>query len=147
MQIQKEDMIGRKSATDTFIPHKDKRAHISRVHVVTDVPPINGLLRHPRVFRVSMPYGPVENEPGREEGLMYMHMCNTTEVFKTILKNIAGSDKESKLGEVTPDALISAVQPLQGTYWYVPSSEELKLPTLKERRYKASTSHSPIILH
>jgi len=65
---------------------------------------------------------------------MYMHMCNTTEVFKTILKNIAGSDKESKLGEVTPDTLISAVQPLQGTYWYVPSAEELKLPTLKERR-------------
>lgn len=139
-------MFGRKSATDTFIPHKDKRAHIARVHVVPDVPPINGLLRHPRVFRVSMPYGHVENEPGREEGLMYMHMCNTTEIFKTILKNIAGSDKESKLGEVTPDALISAVQPLQGTYWYVPSAEELKLPTLKERRYKASTSHSPIIL-
>ena len=140
-------MIGRKSATDTFIPHTDKRAHIARVHVVPEVPPVNSLLRHSRVFRVSMPYGHIENQPGREEGLMYMHMCNTTEVFKSILKNIAGSDKESKLGEVTPDTLISAVQPLQGTYWYIPSAEELKLPTDKERRYKCFTCNSPIIIY
>ena len=127
-------MIGRKSGTDTFIPHTDKRAHIACVHVVHDVSPVNGLLRHPRVFRVSMPYGHVEDEPSREEGLMYMHLCNSTEVFKTILKNIAGNDKHSKRGDVTIDTLISAVQPLQGTFWYVPSAEELKLPTLKERR-------------
>lgn len=127
-------MIGRKSGTDTFIPHTDKRAHITCVHVVQDVPPVNVLTRHPRVFRVSMPYGHVENEPSKEEGLMYLHMCNRVETFKTILKNIAGNDKESKLGEVTVDKLISAVQPLQGTFWYVPSAEELKLPTLKERR-------------
>ena len=127
-------MIGRKSGTDTFIPHTDKRAHITCVHVVQDVPPVNVLTRHPRVFRVSMPYGHVENEPSQEEGLMYLHMCNSVETFKTILKNIAGNDKESKLGEVTVDKLISAVQPLQGTFWYVPSAEELKLPTLKERR-------------
>ena len=127
-------MIGRKSGTDTFIPFTDKRAHIACVHVVHDVAPVNGLLRHPRVFRVSMPYGHVEDEPGREEGLMYMHLCNSTEVFKTILKNIAGNDKHSKRGDVTIDTLISAVQPLQGTFWYVPSAEELKLPTLKERR-------------
>lgn len=135
-KIQKEDMIGRKSGTDTFIPHTDKRAHITCVHVVQDVPPVNVLTRHPRVFRVSMPYGHVENEPSKEEGLMYLHMCNSVETFKTILKNIAGNDKESKLGEVTVDKLISAVQPLQGTFWYVPSAEELKLPTLKERRFE-----------
>ena len=127
-------MIGRKSGTDTFIPHTDKRAHISRVHVELEVPPVNSLLRHQRVFRVSMPYGHVENEPSREEGLMYMHLCNTTEVFKTILKNIAGNDKHSKLGDVTIDSLISAVRPIQGTFWYVPSAEELNLSTLKEPR-------------
>lgn len=135
-KIQKEDMIGRKSGTDTFIPHTDKRAHITCVHVVKDVTPLNVLLRHPRIFRVSMPYGHVKDEPSKEEGLMYLHMCNTTEVFKTILRNIAGNDKESKMGEVTVDKLISAVQPLQGTFWYVPSAEELKLPTLKERRFE-----------
>lgn len=83
-----------------------------------------------------MPYGSVKDESSKEEGLMYLHMCNTTEVFKTILSNIAGNDKESNMGEVTVDKLISAVQPLQGTFWYVPSAEELDLPTLKERRYK-----------
>lgn len=134
-KIQREDMIGRKAGTDTFIPHTDKRAHISRVHVELDVPPVNGLLRHKRVFRVSMPYGHADH-PSREEGLMYMHLCNTTEVFKTILKNIAGNDKHSKLGDVTVDSLISAVRPIQGTFWYVPSAEELKLPTLKERRFE-----------
>ena len=128
-------MIGRKSHTNSFIPHAEKGAHIACVHVVQDVPPVNVLTRHPRVFRVSMPYGHVENEPSKEEGLMYLHMCNSVETFKTILKNIAGSGKESKLGEVTVDRLISAVQPLQGTFWYVPSAEELKLPPLKERRY------------
>ena len=86
------------------------------------------------MFRVSMPYGHVENEPSREEGLMYMHLCNTTEVFKTILKNIAGNEKHSKLGDVTIDSLISAVRPIQGTFWYVPSAEELNLSTLKEPR-------------
>ena len=127
-------MIGRKSGTDTFIPHKDKRAHISRAHVELELPPVNSLVRHKRVFRVSMPYGHVENDPSREEGLMYLHLCNTTEVFKTILKNIAGNDKHSKLGDVTVDSLISAVRPIQGTFYYVPSAEELSLSTLKEPR-------------
>ncbi|KAK2570558.1 putative dehydratase PflD [Acropora cervicornis] len=135
-KIQKEDMVGRKSGSDTFIPHTDKRTHIICAHVVKDVSPINVLERHPRVFRVSMPYGSVKDEPSKEEGLMYLHMCNTTEVFKTILSNIAGNDKESNMGEVTVDKLISAVQPLQGTFWYVPSAEELDLPTLKERRFE-----------
>lgn len=103
-------------------------------HVVHDVPPVNALKRHPRIFRVSMPYGQIENQPGREEGLMYLHMCNSVETFKTILKNIAGNDKHAKLGDVTVDMLLSSVQPLQGTFWYVPSAEELDLPTLKERR-------------
>ena len=127
-------MIGRKSGTDAFIPHTDKRAHISRVHVELDVPPVNSLLRHKRVFRVSMPYGHVENYPSREEGLMYMHMCNTTEVFTTILKSIAGDDKHAKLGDVTVDSLISAVRPIQGTFWYVPSADELSLSRHKEPR-------------
>lgn len=132
-QIQRGDMIGRKTGTDTIIPHTDKRAHISRAHIELDVPPVNGLLRHKRVFRVSMPYGRAD-QPSQEEGLMYMHWCNNTEVFKTILANIAGNDKHSKLGDVTVDSLISAVRPVLGTFYYVPSAEELKLSTIKERR-------------
>ena len=132
-QIQRGDMIGRKTGTDTILPHTDKRAHISRAHIELDVPPVNGLLRHKRVFRVSMPYGRADL-PSQEEGLMYMHCCNNTEVFKTILANIAGNDKHSKLGDVTVDSLISAVRPVQGTFYYVPSAEELKLSTIKERR-------------
>lgn len=63
---------------------------------------------------------------------MYMYMCNIIEVFKIILKNIVGSDKESKLGEVIFDILISVVQFFQGIYWYVFSVEELKLFIFKE---------------
>lgn len=128
-------MIGRKSGTDALVTHPDKRAHIARAHVVHDVPPVNVLQRHPRIFRVSMPYGHVENEPGKEEGTMYLHMCNTTEAFTTILKNIAGNDNHAGLGDVTVDMLISAVEPLEGTFWYVPSAEELKLsPSCQEQR-------------
>ena len=133
-QIQKEDMIGRKTTTDTFIPFKDRRCHIQCAHVVQDSAPVNVFTRHPRVFRVSMPYGHVKHEPAREEGLMYLHLSNSLEAFQSILKNIAGEKKGSALGEVTIDQLISSVQPLQGSFWYLPSADELQLPTVKERR-------------
>lgn len=136
-QVQKEDMIGRKTTTDTFIPFTDQRAHIARAHVVHQCPPINAFRRHPNVFRVSMPYGTREHEPGKEEGLMYMSISNTTTEFVTILENIAGDQKHSARGEVTVDMLISAVKPLQGTFWYVPSCQELGLSrTPKEQRYR-----------
>lgn len=128
-------MIGRKSTTDVFIPLADQRAHISRAHVVHHSPPINVFERHPTVFRVSMPYGTRPNEPGKEEGLMYMSICNTTAQFVAILGNIAGDQRHSARGEVTVDMLISAVKPLQGTFWYVPSAQELELVTsIKEKR-------------
>ena len=129
-------MIGRKTTTDVFIPLSDQRAHISRAHVVHQCPPINAFKRHPNVFRVSMSYGKRENEPGKEEGLMYMSISKTTSEFVTILENIAGDQRHSARGEVTVDTLISAVKPLQGTFWYVPSIQELGLSTApKEQRY------------
>ena len=129
-----EDMIGRKSSTDTFIPDADKRAHITRAHVVHQRPPLNVFKRHPIVFRLSMPYGTMPNEPGKEEGSMYMSICNTTASFVTILENVAGDQRHSAGGEVTVDTLISSVKPLQGTFWYVPSSQELGLTSCEETR-------------
>lgn len=133
-QVQKEDMLGRKMTTDAFIPFVQKRTHIACAHAVPEVLPIDSTRHHNRVFRVSMPYGKDESGPGREEGLMYMHMSNTTEVFTSILTNIAGTKVKSAPGEVTVDKLLSDVQPLLGTWWYVPSADELGLETFVERR-------------
>ena len=57
---------------------------------------------------------------------MYMSICNTTARFVSILENIAGDQEHSVHGEVTVDTLLSAVKPLQGTFWYVPSAQELR---------------------
>lgn len=122
-------MIGRQVTSDTFIPFKNERAHITRAHVVHPCPPIDVFKRHPIVFRVSMPYGTMPYEPGKEEGTMYMSICNTTARFVTILENIAGDQEHSAHGEVTVDTLLSAVKPLQGTFWYVPSTQEMELKT------------------
>jgi len=135
-KVQREDMIGRQVTSDTFIPFKNERAHITRAHVVHPCPPIDVFKRHPIVFRVSMPYGTMPYEPGKEEGTMYMSICNTTARFVTILENIAGDQEHSAHGEVTVDTLLSAVKPLQGTFWYVPSAQEMELKTSpQEQRF------------
>lgn len=127
-------MIGRRTTTDVFLPHDDIQAHIKRAHVVQKVPSVNALARHPRIFRFSMAYGDVENYPGREEGVMYLQIGNSVNTINTLLKNIAGNSDEARPGDTTLDMLISAVEPLQGSFWYVPSIQELKLPTLEGDR-------------
>ena len=133
-QTHKEEMIGRRMTTDAFGGFTHQRAHMKRVHVVPDSMPVDLTQQHSRVFRVSMPFGKDGSAAGREQGVMYMHLCNTTEVFKRILKNIAGSKEAAAPGEVTMDALLSNVQAQLGTWWYVPSAAELDLPTFAERR-------------
>ena len=133
-QGQKEDIIGRTTLSDVFIPLTDERTHIARARVVQESPSPEVFERHHPLFRVSMPYGTRPNEPGREEGLMYMSISNTTKQFVTILENIAGDQKHSARGEVTVDMLISSVRPLQGAFWYVPSAQELGLESSPQER-------------
>ena len=127
-------MVGRKTISDTFIPSTDERTHIARAHVIQESPSVDVFERHQPLFRISMPYGTRPNEPGREEGLMYMSISNTTKRFVSILENIAGDQRHSAHGEVTVDLLISSVKPLQGTFWYVPSAQELGLGSSSQER-------------
>ncbi|KAK7075559.1 hypothetical protein SK128_021984 [Halocaridina rubra] len=127
-KTQKEDMIGRRVMTNTIIPTNYERRHIKRAHFVDDFPPPCNVLRgFRRVFRQSLPYGKSDTGHGREEGVFYLSITKSTTVFVELLEHLAGVQANSPHGEITVDDLISALIPLEGTFWYVPNRQELEL--------------------
>ena len=122
---EKEDMIGRHVMTDAFIPNINERAHTFRAHFNPEKSPQNMLNKHRIMFRQSLPYGESPDAKGREKGIFYLSFANTTNSFKDILESLIGNDKVAGDGEVTADLLLNTVKPLEGTWWYVPSADEL----------------------
>ncbi|XP_078605764.1 putative dehydratase YbiW [Branchiostoma floridae x Branchiostoma japonicum] len=115
-QDQLENMIGR-TVTDDILVVDDTRRHIKCAHILDE----NG--KHPLVFRQSMPYGSNKTGVGREEGTFYISCANTCQRFLDILKKLI--DEEDKL--------ISTVHAEEGSFWYVPSAEELGLTPIPVR--------------
>ncbi|KAK7086420.1 hypothetical protein SK128_014047 [Halocaridina rubra] len=125
---QKEDMIGRRVHTNVVIPTSYERSHIKRAHFVDDFPPPCNILKgFRRVFRQSLPYGKSDSGNGREKGLFYLSITRSTKIFVEILEHLAGVQANSPHGEITFDELISAFVPIEGTFWYIPSKEELEV--------------------
>lgn len=122
---EKEDMIGRRVMTDCFIPNVNERAHTFRAHFNPEKSPQNMLNKHRIMFRQSLPYGTSSTGKGREEGVFYLSFANTTNSFRDILESLVGNDDVAGAGEVTVDLLLNTVKPLEGTWWYVPSADEL----------------------
>jgi Dyp-type peroxidase family len=122
---EKEDMIGRRVMTDSFIPSVNKRAHTFRAHFNPEKSPQNMLNKHRIMFRQSLPYGISATGKGREEGIFYLSFANTTNSFRDVLESLVGNDDVAGAGEVTVDLLLNTIKPLEGTWWYVPSAEEL----------------------
>ena len=135
---EKEDMIGRHVMTDSFIPNINERVHTFRAHFNPKKCPQNMLNKHQIMFRQSLPYGTSDTGKGKEEGIFYLSFANTTNSFRDILENLVGDatasdatdapavcDPVAHAGEVTTDLLLNTVKPLEGTWWYVPSAEEL----------------------
>lgn len=125
---EKEDMIGRHVMTDSFIPNVNERAHTFRAHFNPKKCPQNMLNKHRIMFRQSLPYGTSDTGKGKEKGIFYLSFANTTNSFRDILENLVSDDATNdaaSAGEVTVDLLLNTVKPLEGTWWYVPSAEEL----------------------
>ena len=132
---EKEDMIGRRMMSNCIIPTNTPRSHIFRAHFIPEDSPRNVINKHRVMFRQSLPYGTSNTGRGREEGLFYLSFSNTTNAFKDVLENIVGNDERAAAGEVTADILLNAVQPLKGTWWYVPSADELHMETSTDRNF------------
>lgn len=124
----KEEMIGRKMFGLGIVPSLSDSSHIKRAHTLDDFPPpcnVSKGLR--RIFRQSMPYGNCQTHPGREEGAFYISIAKSTTIFHDILENISGCPG------TTFDAFIDVFSSLEGSFWYVPSSEELDLPVVDNK--------------
>ncbi|CAC5374758.1 unnamed protein product [Mytilus coruscus] len=124
----KEEMIGRKMFGLGIIPSLSDSSHIKRAHTLDDFPPpcnVSKGLR--RIYRQSMPYGSCQTHPGREEGAFYISFAKSTTIFHDILENISGCPG------TTFDAFLDVFSSLEGSFWYVPSSEELDLPVVDNR--------------
>ncbi|XP_019647703.1 PREDICTED: uncharacterized protein LOC109487998 [Branchiostoma belcheri] len=115
-QDQLENMIGR-TVTDDILVVDYPRRHVKCAHILDE----NG--KHPLIFRQSMPYGMNKTGIGREEGAFYISCANTCQRFLDILKKLVAEE----------DHLISAVQAEEGSFWYVPSADELGLAPVPVR--------------
>ncbi|XP_066293840.1 (2S)-3-sulfopropanediol dehydratase-like [Branchiostoma lanceolatum] len=111
-----ENVIGRTVKDDILIDF-DPRRHIKCAKILDP----SG--RHPRILRQAMPYGSNDTGVGREEGLFYISCANTCETFLKILNQMVAKD----------DKLLTAIDAVQGGFWYVPSAEELGLTPIPVR--------------
>jgi Dyp-type peroxidase family len=106
-------MIGR-NPDGMPLPHGDVNAHIRRVHV------LDGNGDNLKLLRQALPFGAHDGSAAREQGLMFVGFCNDQARFETIIRHMMGPDKDRPA-----DRLMSVVQGVAGSYWYVPGAAEL----------------------
>ncbi|WP_231880018.1 Dyp-type peroxidase [Collimonas pratensis] len=109
-------MLGRDPA-GAILPQHDHNAHIRRVHVLDS----NG--DNLKLLRQALPFGEHAGSAAREKGLMFVAFCNDQPRFETIIKHMMG-----ELPDRPADRLMSVVQGIAGSYWYVPNAQELNVP-------------------
>lgn len=108
-------LIGR-NPEGMALPQGDLNAHIRRVHVMDK----NG--DNLKLLRQALPFGTQDGNAAREKGLMFVGFCNDQARFETIIEHMMGPDKDRPA-----DRLMSVVQGVAGSYWYVPCAEELQV--------------------
>ena len=111
-----DEMIGR-NPDGTVLPEYTTHSHIHRAHVLDS----NGDNR--KLLRQALPFGASAGHAGREEGLMFVAFCNEQERFEKILAHLLGDRPDRPV-----DRLMSVVEGVGGTYWYVPAAAELEVP-------------------
>ncbi|KAK3320632.1 pyruvate formate lyase-domain-containing protein [Cercophora scortea] len=110
-----DEMIGRNPA-GAVLPQHALVSHIHRANIRDS----NGDQR--KILRQALPFGSSGNHAGREEGLMFVAFCNDQQRFEGILRNLLGDRPERPV-----DKLMTVVQGVSGSYWYIPSATELKV--------------------
>ncbi|KQV80141.1 peroxidase [Massilia sp. Root351] len=109
-------MLGRNPA-GAILPQHDADAHIHRVHIKD----ANGDNR--KLLRQALPFGTEDGSAAREKGLMFVAFCNEQPRFEAILGHMMGDVPGRPV-----DRLMSVVQGVAGSYWYVPNAQELDVP-------------------
>ncbi|KAL8803052.1 MAG: hypothetical protein Q9182_003422 [Xanthomendoza sp. 2 TL-2023] len=106
-------IVGRRVDGSILSQHAT-RGHIHRANVRDS----NGDQR--KLLRQALPFGQVGHHAGREEGIMFVALCNEQQRFEDILQNLLGQRKDDPA-----DQLMQMVSGLGGSYWYVPAAKEL----------------------
>ncbi|KAI2633412.1 pyruvate formate lyase-domain-containing protein [Xylaria nigripes] len=81
-----------------------------------------------KLLRQALPYGEADGRASREKGLMFIAFCNEQERFESILENMMGEHPERPA-----DRLLDYVQGRGGSYWYIPSANELQVTGVRNR--------------
>ena len=112
-------IIGRRT-DGSIISQNSTRGHIHRAHVRDS----NGDQR--KIFRQALPFGKSNNHSGREQGNMFVALCNEQQRFEDIIQNLLGERKDDPA-----DQLMQMVSGVGGSYWYVPAAKELGVSRVK----------------
>ncbi len=114
-----DEMLGR-DPQGTILPQHATRSHVHRAHVVD----ASGNNR--KLLRQALPFGAQDGHAGREAGLMFVAFCNEQPRFEEILQRLMGP-----MPDRPDDRMMSVVQGVSGSYWYVPAAAELEVPSAR----------------
>ncbi|KAI1196668.1 pyruvate formate lyase-domain-containing protein [Nemania serpens] len=109
-------VIGRRPNGEVIPQQRSKAAnsHIHRAHTIDSNRDQRKLLRQ------ALPYDESNGHASREDGIMFVALCNEQQRFEDILQSMLGDRPERPV-----DRLMDFVQGQGGGYWYVPSAREL----------------------
>ena len=112
-------IVGRRTDGSILSQHST-RGHVHRASVRDS----NGDQR--KILRQALPFGKVNQHSGREQGIMFVALCNEQQRFEDILQNLLGKRKDDPA-----DQLMQMVSGVGGSYWYVPAAKELGVSPAK----------------
>ncbi|KAL8995951.1 MAG: hypothetical protein Q9169_004424 [Polycauliona sp. 2 TL-2023] len=112
-------IVGRRTDGSILSQHS-VRGHVHRANVRDN----NGDQR--KILRQALPIGKVGHHAGREEGQMFVALCNDQQRFEDILQNLLGTRQDD-----AADQLMQMVSGVGGSYWYVPAAKELGVSPVK----------------
>jgi len=108
---RQEQVIGRAKVDSEELEDKPPNSHVSR----TDQDQFG------KIFRRNMPYGTVT-----DHGTMFVGFSADQQRLKTMLSSMAGLTSDAR------DELTRFTAPLTGSYYFIPSTEELRRLTSGE---------------
>jgi putative iron-dependent peroxidase len=103
---EQEQVIGRTKADSVELDERPEDSHVARTDQET----------FGKVFRRNMPYGTVT-----DHGTMFVGFCAEQRPLAAMLESMAG------LTTGTRDALTRYTRPLTGAYYFIPSTEALRV--------------------
>ena len=112
--VDNQDQVVGRRTDGSILSQYATRGHVHRANVRDS----NNDQR--KLLRQALPFGKAGIHSGREEGIMFVALCNEQQRFEDILQNLLGTRKDDPA-----DQLMQMVSGVGGSYWYVPAAKEL----------------------